>query len=137
VYGNEQQIINKIALKPRLLFLIDGLGAIISAFLLWVVLTNFESLFGMPKQALYVLSLLPCIFLVYDFICYFKITKNRKPFIVVIALANLFYCCISIVLVLQHYQALTIFGLAYFINELIILIVLVYIEFKVAHILTN
>ena len=40
------------------MFLIDGVGALVSAFMLGVVLTQFDSLFGMPISTLNILRLI-------------------------------------------------------------------------------
>ena len=61
--------------NPKKLFLLDGLGAILSAILLGVVLVNQQALFGIPKPTLYFLASLPCLFAVYDFYCYLMILK--------------------------------------------------------------
>lgn len=115
-------------LSPKKLFLLDALGALLSAFLLGVILVHFESYFGMPSDALYILAFLPCVFAVYDFVCYYKVTDNWRPFLRGIAVANLLYCFLSIALVFQHYQELTILGIIYFVLELLIVVVLAKIE---------
>ncbi|MEM6633615.1 MAG: hypothetical protein AAF694_28335 [Bacteroidota bacterium] len=58
--------------SPKKLLIIDGLGALLSAFLLGVVLVRFESQVGMPRNSLYVLAAFPCIFAIYDLISYFQ-----------------------------------------------------------------
>ena len=115
------------------MFLIDGFGALLSAFLLGIVLTRYESTFGMPRQALYFLAILPCLFAVYDFICYFRTKENRGSFLKAIGIANLLYCCISIGFVLHHFQKLTILGLLYFMGEILIVTVLASVEIKTAN----
>jgi hypothetical protein len=116
--------------NPKTLFIIDGLGALVSAFLLGVVLVQFKSLFGMPKETLYLLAFLPCLFALYDLFCYLKVTKNELLFLKGIALANLLYCCLSIGLVSYHYNQLTNLGIAYFVLELLVVLVLVSIQLK-------
>lgn len=111
-------------LHPKQLFLIDGFGALLSAFLLGIILTRFESIFGMPRQTLYILAFIPCLFAVYDFSCYWLNPENWAPFLKAIGIANLLYCCISIGFVLHHYQQLTALGWAYFILELAIVALL-------------
>lgn len=125
-----EQIITKTTSNPRMLFLIDGLGALLSAFLLGVILTRFENTFGMPRNVLYFLSFLPSVFAAYDFICYFRISGNIGFYLKIIAFANLTYCTISICLVFHHYQKLTILGLIYFLVEIAIIIFLASIELK-------
>lgn len=117
-------------LKPSTLFLIDGFGALLSAFLLGVILVEFESTFGMPKETLYLLAFIPCVFAIYDFGCYFSISRKWSPFLKAIGVANLLYCCISIGFVFYHYQVLTTWGLIYFLLEFIVVIALASIELK-------
>ena len=62
--------------NPKRIFQIDRFGAILSAFLLGIVLVKLENPFGIPKPTLYVLASFPCFFAIYDFYCYFIIDKN-------------------------------------------------------------
>lgn len=125
-----RQIINKTTINPKILFLIDGSGALLSAFLLGMFLTRFESTFGMPKTALYFLAFFPCIFVIYDLYCYFQTNENWKYFLKAIALANIAYCIISITTIFYHFDTLTILGLIYFLIEFTIVIILASIELK-------
>ena len=128
-----QLIIDKAIQNPRRsLFLIDGLGALLSAFLLGVVLVRLESSFGMPSQTLYLLASIPCVFIIYDLVCYFQIAKNWAILLRTIATMNLIYCIISIAMIISHYQELTTLGWIYFLLEIVIIILLVVIEFKTA-----
>jgi len=76
-----QKIIRGFAENPKSLFLFDGLGALVSAFLLGVVLVKFESTFGMPKEKLYFLAGAACLFVIYDLVCYFKANQNWSPLV--------------------------------------------------------
>lgn len=124
---------NKISSNPRQLFLIDGLGALLSAFLLGVVLVQFQTFFGIPENVLYFLAFLPCLFAIYDFYCYQKIHTNFYLFIKIIAFANLLYCFLSIGLALYHFREITLYGWIYIILEILILIVLIALQFKTAN----
>ncbi|PKV50421.1 hypothetical protein ATE84_2478 [Aquimarina sp. MAR_2010_214] len=128
-----QQITNKMVMHPKRLFLIDGLGALLSAFLLGVVLVSLESIFGIPMKVLYILAFLPCVFALYDFYCYLRVKKNQKYFLTAIALMNLIYCFISIGVAFQHIQKITAFGWTYIILEITIIIILISIELKTAY----
>ncbi|MEL6140721.1 MAG: hypothetical protein AAFU67_03805, partial [Bacteroidota bacterium] len=55
-----QKILAYTTTHPKQLFLIDGLGATLTAICLGVVLTRLESLFGMPRTILIPLSLVAC-----------------------------------------------------------------------------
>ena len=67
-----EQLITKAKLNSKKLFLIDGFGAIISAFLLGVVLVKFQEKIGVPVSVLYLLATIPVFFAAYDFYCYQK-----------------------------------------------------------------
>ena len=115
------------------LFLIDGLGAIVSAILLGIVLVKLHPLFGIPIPTLYVLAALPCLFFVYDFCCYFLVEMNLGLFLKAIAIINLLYCCLSFGLAIYHHQELTLLGWAYILLEIVIVIILAIYELRVAN----
>jgi hypothetical protein len=121
------------SLNPRKLFLIDGLGALLSVFLLGFILVKFEHIFGMPQKELYFLAAIPFIFAIYDFICYWKIKDNWQPFLKTIAIANLIYCCVSIGVIFYSHERLTNLGFIYFLLEFIIVIILVGVELKIIY----
>lgn len=127
-----RNLINKAGLNPQKLFLIDGLGAILSAFLLGVVLTRFEQVFGIPSKTLYFLAIIPIFFAIYDLYSYQK--KHQKVGLLLkgIAILNLIYCLISVALIGLHLNTITIFGCIYFLIEIVIVLILMSIEFKVA-----
>ena len=127
-----KNVIERFSSDPRKLFLIDGMGATLSAFLLGVVLVRLESLFGIPPQALYFLAFLPCIFMVFDLYCYLRVHENVAPFLQAIAYINILYCCLSIGVAFYHAQQLTPLGWAYIIIEILIVILIAVIELKTA-----
>ena len=114
------------------LFLMDALGAVVSAFFLGVVLVRFNELVGMPVYILKILAVIPCFFIVYSFCCYFFLKSNWRPFLKVIAIANSMYCLTTICLVIYHYLDLTPLGISYFVVEIIVIGVLVSIELRTA-----
>ena len=126
-----QKLTNQLAAHPKRLFLIDGLGAFLTAFMLGVVLANFESSFGMPLKTLYFLTFLAGIFCFYSFCCYFFVSDNWRPFLKVIAVANTLYCCITLGLVFYYYQNLTLLGVVYFFGEIGVVMGLVVVELRV------
>jgi len=111
-------------------FLLDGFGAILSAVLLGIVLVKLESYFGIPKSALYILAILPCLFAIYDFYCYFRVTKNLGKFLKGIAIVNLLYCCLSIGFAYYHYNEITQLGWIYITIEIIIVVAIAIVELK-------
>ncbi|MBQ4822553.1 hypothetical protein [Aquimarina sp. MMG016] len=118
--------------NPKRLFLIDGIGAIVSAFLLGIVLVKLESFFGIPISMLYVLASLPVFFAIYDLYSYQKDNDKLTGLLKGIAIMNLLYCKLSIGLTIFHYQKITHWGWTYIIVEVLIIIILAIIELKVA-----
>lgn len=115
------------------LFLVDGIGAIISAFFLGIVLVQLEKYFGIPKTTLYVLAALPCFFAIYDFYCYFNVEQQLGKCLKGIAIVNLLYCCLSIGFAGYHYQEITYLGWGYIVGEIIIVVALAVYELRVAN----
>jgi len=121
-----------IIIHPKKLFLIDSLGAIFSAFLLGVVLVQFERYFGMPRNVLFVLSIAACVFAVYSFTCYLFIKENWSPYLRLIAIVNLLYCCVTIGLVFYFHQQITVLGWLHFVGEIIVIVCLAFVELQTA-----
>jgi len=111
---------------------IDGLGAILSAFLLGIVLVRFEALFGIPKSTLYFLALLPCIFAIYDFYCFYLNDTTIKKSLKRIAIANLTYCGLSIGLAFYHIGTIKNLGWIYILIEVLIVVTLALIELRIS-----
>ncbi|WP_299257983.1 hypothetical protein [uncultured Aquimarina sp.] len=126
-----QQLIDTFRKKPRQLFFIDGLGALLTIFFLTIVLTTFQEYIGMPKKTLYFLSVIAVIYGIYSISCYFLNPRNWQPFLKIIAFANLAYCFITIVFIYYYFQNMTVLGLLYFFLELLVIFGLVAIELMV------
>jgi len=121
---------NQLNLYPKKLFLLDGLGACLTAFLLGVVLTAFNEYFGMPQKTLTILALIALVFAFYSFFCFFFIGNNWKPFLKIIAAANLLYCCLTTALVIYFYTQLTFLGVSYFLAEIVVVCGLAFVELR-------
>lgn len=117
---------------PKTLFLLDSIGAVLTAFSLFVILRNYYTCFGMPAYILTYLSLIALSFCMYSTACYFLLNHNWSPFLRAIGIANLIYCILTMVLLCVYFQELTTLGLAYFIIEILIILALVYVEWSVA-----
>jgi hypothetical protein len=125
-----QLSMKKITLTPKQLFLIDSLGALLSALLLGVLLVRFKTAFGMPLEVLYTLSCIACVYAFYSILCYWQVKGNHRPYMQALAMANLIYCCLTIGLVIYHHQGLTRLGLAYFVLEIVVIFSLIIMELK-------
>lgn len=121
-------IIDQLRAKPRRFFLVDGIGALLTIILLVAVVARFEDSFGMPGNVVYGLSILACFYAVYSFSCYLFTPRRWRPYLKLIAIANLAYCCLTMGLLFYCIQRLTILGWLYFLIEIIIIAGLALIE---------
>ncbi len=119
--------------NPRTIFLIDGIGAIVSAVMLGIVLPLLQDLIGMPTEVLYYLASAAVMFAIYSLSCAFIVPANWPTFLRIIAFVNLTYCVVSVGLVYYFYPQLTKLGIAYFAIEKLIVIYIVMMELKAAN----
>ena len=113
---------------PRNVFLLDGIGALVSSLLLVVLLAPFESFFGMPTNYVYQLAIPAFVFAVYSIACYVFNPNNWQPFMKLIALANFIYCCVTFYLILKLFYRLTQFGVLYFLLEIAVIFMVIALE---------
>ncbi len=126
-----QHYFHKLLLNPKRLFLIDGFGALLTTFSLFAILRTFNEYIGMPQTTLVFLSIIALAFSFYSFCCFLLVNNNWHPFLRAISIANLLYCCLTLVLVIYNYPRLTFLGVTYFLLEIIIVCGLVFIEINV------
>lgn len=119
--------------KPRTLFLVDGLGAALTTFSLYFVLRPYFDYFGMPTNILKYVSIIGLIFCSYSMSCFFLLKDNWSPFLRIIGIGNLLYCILTMTLLYAYFLSLTLLGLTYFIVEILIIVLLIYIEYGVAN----
>ncbi|SRR6056297_870020 len=116
--------------SAKQLLLIDGLGALTTAGLLILLLANYEAFFGMPPNVLYRLSVLALIMSSYGLLSFMFVRSNHRRFLKPIVAANVLYCLITAAAILFHRETITIYGIAYFIGEFIIVGILVDAEYR-------
>ena len=126
-------MIHTLIQSPKKLFLIDGVGALVSAFLLGLVLVELDSIFNIPHRTLYLLALFPCVFAVYDIVCYLVLKNKIGLFLKIIALMNLGYCFISILLAFYHLEIISIFAWIYIIMEVFLIFGLIALQIYIAN----
>ena len=139
VAASKFQVIRKVensiyylAEKPKTLFLLDGFGAFLTAILLFAVLRNLNEYFGMPIHILTYLSVTAACLGIYSIACFLFLKENWMPFIKAISIFNLFYCILTSILVVVYFPMLTRICIMYFVGEIILVLVLAYIELNVA-----
>lgn len=123
-------LLQRLTTNPKKLFLIDGIGALVSIFFLGVVLVWLDDKIGMPINVLYILASLPIFFAIYSFCCYFLLKSNWRPYLKGIAILNLMYCLLTIGLLFFYDHNLTFLGWTYFILELLVIVIIAGIELK-------
>lgn len=123
--------------NPKILFLVDGFGALLSAFFLAVLLVKFEKFVGLPASSLHFLAGFPILFAVYDFYYYFKLVENWAYYLKGIAIMNCLYCLLSLGVAFYHSDTILFWGWAYFSIEIALILLLVYVELKVARMVKN
>jgi hypothetical protein len=119
-------------LDPRKLFLIDSIGAVVTALLTGVLLAQFESFFGVPAQTLYLLSIAPVLYAVYSLVCYLRFPASWRMLMRIIASANLLYVIVVNVWMLFFQPGITGWGIMYFVGEFFIVAGIAAIELKTA-----
>lgn len=125
------------AANPRKLFLVDGLGALVTACVLMLIRVKFAGAFGMPGSILIGLSGVAFVYAVYSLCCSFFVRKSWWNYLKVIIAANVLYCCVTSGLIIYYFQKLTVLGLFYFLGEVAIIAGLVRIELMALHKFVN
>jgi hypothetical protein len=115
---------------PKRLFLLDSLGAFLTASLLLAVLRPFEPVFGMPGRVVLLLAGIALLFALYSLCCYFFVAGRWRLFLKIIWAANLLYCGLTAGLLLFFYARLTPLGVGYFLGEIVVIAGLARIERK-------
>lgn len=115
------------------LFIVDGIGALISSLFLGIVLVNFQEYIGIPVSSLYVLAAIPILFILYDIYCYMQLNDTKAAFhLRLIAIANLWYILVSIGFAVYHFPLLRPLGFIYLLGEIIVIFCIAFIQLEVA-----
>jgi len=120
------RVIDFFAQNPRKLLLIDAIGAIFSLLLLQLL----KGYLGMPYSVVnYLTVIAACLFLI-SATCF--VAYAYKPlFFLLLGVGNTLYCLSTLALLCINYPIITSLGIAYFVIEVIIISLLVYIEIGV------
>ncbi len=98
--------------RDRKLLYIDGLGALISAILLGIIMIEYRAYFGMPIEILYPLATIALIFAMFSISCASIVKGSLKKHLGLIAFLNIAYCGLSSLLVFYYFPQLTLLDLA-------------------------
>lgn len=119
----------KLTKNPKILFLIDGIGALVSALMLAIVLVEFEAYIGIPRGSLYILAIFPLAFSLFDLYSYNTSSINTVFKLRVISFCNIFYCFMSLGFVQYHSNSISGLGVTYVLIEIIIVLSIAVIEY--------
>jgi CBS domain containing-hemolysin-like protein len=126
------QLLQYFTNQPKKLFLLDAIGAFLTATFIGVVMRNNLETFGLPTQEAVVMSIIACIFFCFSGICYLFVNKQQYKYIFIIATANSLYVLLSFFIFFNHFKDLTPFGIMYLLSEMATIILLVTLEFSIA-----
>ncbi len=126
-----QKLIKKIIAAPRLIFLIDTIGAALSMLYSFLIACFFQNYFGLSVSWWLLLSGFAMGILVYSAFCFFTVPKNKITRLSIIITNNILYELLSIGLLIFKYNSLTLLGLCYLMIELLILSLIILLELKV------
>lgn len=122
--------IQKIAGHPRKVFLIDGLGACLTAILLLFLGTS-TNLLGIPRPVTVCLAAIAGVAAYFSLSRYFYFTGNWQPELKFIIIFNLGYCVVTAGLLVYFFRAITTIGWIYFLSEIAVILCLVALEWRV------
>jgi len=112
------------------IFLVDAVGALMSCLSLGFLLPYLNT--GFPADSALTLALLAGLLFLFSTSCFFLIKKNKSSWLKVVIAANLLYCVFTLFTVLSLSSQIKALGLAYFAVEVMLILILVRIEYKVA-----
>lgn len=128
------QVARHFAQHPKFLFLIDGLGALLTFSLLFFTLRTNHHLIGVPPHIIGYLSGIAFLYFVYSSCCFSLVRLQKQKFLTVIGAANLSYCILTLSLMVLYRDTITFLGIAYFSIEILIIVALSIVELKAGQI---
>lgn len=126
-----KNLIAQFASVPKKLFLFDGIGAMLSWAILFLILIPNHQMIGIPAAALKFLATFPILFAAFDAIVSYLRPKSFKPFINIVIALNVGYCALTLSHILMFSSTISWIGAVYFVSEILIILLLVRIELKV------
>ena len=129
---NINSIVHFFSREPRKLFLVDGWGAALTTFSLFFVLRPYHDYIGLPTNILIWLSVIGLVYGAFSISCYFLRKDNWAPYLRIIGIGNFLYCILTMTLLIFYHNTVTPLGWIYFLAEIFVIVLLVYIEWRTA-----
>ncbi|MCZ8343271.1 MAG: hypothetical protein O9301_09595 [Leptospira sp.] len=114
------------------IFLVDGLGALVSFLMLTFLVAPLELFFGMPQEIVFQLGFFAFFLAIFSLSIFAFGFWERPIFLFLVAIFNTIYCLISLYLMTVYWNQLTIYGSLYFFGEKFIVLSLVAFEFRLS-----
>ena len=128
---------NGIVHQPKAIFLIDGLGAFLSAAMLFIIFKFFVGAFGLDANILRLLSAIAFVMSCFSLAVYFLV-KDNLPFLLrTIGIINLVYCFLTVAIAFIHFSQIIILAVIYFFVELVLIVFLAILELKTGSVVKN
>ncbi len=121
-------MLEKLAHKPKIVFLTDGIGAMITACLNLFILAPFHYRIGLPQFIFYLLGMVAVAFMLFSFYCFSRVIHQQKPYFITLITANSGYCLITLSLIIIYNQQITPLGFIYFMAELTVILLVIALE---------
>lgn len=130
--SNMHKMIRYFKQNSRRLVFMDAGGALLSACLLLILSFNFSDHIGIPQSSLNVLALIA--FLIFCYSLLSGLIKNivTGKTLLSIAIINIFYCLLTLAALFRFGATITSLGIMYFGLEILIIVILISMEIKVA-----
>ena len=109
-------------MSPRLLLLVDGLGALLSATLLKLLPD-----IGIPAQIMTALALSATVMAAYSLTCCLS-GRTAPGYLRAVARANTLYCLATVAIMVHYRASLSWLGIAYFVTEIFVVSQLIRLE---------
>lgn len=129
-------MINKIIIQcsrnPKMLFVVDTIGALLSSIFLFIIAKKFSLNFGVSETVWTKLSLIALLIAFYSALCSLGVKYRWMPFLISISVINTVYCALTIGVLIYHWSGLTVLGITYLSAEIAVILLLAFFEFNTA-----
>ena len=115
----------------RFIFLLDGLGALLSILCLTFILCNIP-LFGLNSSWLKTFILIASLLSLFSISRHILQPKVWRTQLKLLAIFNLFYCLLTTVALLVEFSTITMWGWIYFVAEIVVVVILALWEYRIA-----
>ena len=118
--------------SSKKIFLVDAIGAMVSALLIGLVIAPYEGFFGIPTPIAYLLCFIAILLSAFSLLSYLFAQNSWKKNLRIIAILNLGYCAFTASVLTLNSEGITFWGWAYFVIEMLIIFALSRVEMGIA-----